>query len=105
MKTLTAFAGILAGPVVGFCATYSLFYIRSLFHADCMWRLEACGVSLLLGAPIGLITFGTIGFWMSRRLDESLKQQISQEVNLGLECGQKNLPTDDHDAANHDERR
>ncbi len=62
--------GLVIGPFAGFFGKYSLFYIRSLFRADCMWRLEAAGVSLFIGAPLGLVTFGLIGRWAGKLLDE-----------------------------------
>ena len=82
--TLTTLAGLLIGPFIGFFVTHFLFYIRSLSHPDCMWRLGALGMGVTVGAPIGLITFGVIGFWVGRLLDKQTKQRLLHQESFGL---------------------
>ena len=78
---LTTIAGLLIGPVVGFCVTYWLCSV--LYRDNCMWRLIAVSMSLFLGAPIGLATFGVVGFLLGRRLDEKAQGQVLREEDSG----------------------
>ena len=74
MKTLlTALCGILIGPVAGYYVTYWLSYLNH--HGDCMWRFGAHFGALLIGAPIGAVTFALLGFWLGHRLDKKPKQR------------------------------
>jgi hypothetical protein len=99
---LTIIAGLLTGPIVGFCVTYCLCYV--IYRDNCMWELIAMGLSLFFGAPVGLVTFGVIGFRVGRRLDEKTQRRLLPEEASGSEQGQMDVPTADHDAADHGER-
>jgi uncharacterized C2H2 Zn-finger protein len=44
-----------------------------------MWKFEALAWSLFLGVPVGLLTFGVIGFWVGNRLDKRAKSRLSDE--------------------------
>jgi hypothetical protein len=74
---LTTIAGLLIGPVVGFCVTYCLYYV--FYRDNCMWRLIAVSMSLFLGAPIGLALCGVIGFVLGRRQDAKAARRLYQE--------------------------
>ena len=77
MKVFATLADILIGPLVGYFLTYWLTYLNH--HNDCMWRFGAHFGGLLIGAPIGLLTFGVIGFWVGYRLDKGAKARPSEE--------------------------
>lgn len=86
MKTvLTILGGILIGPVAGYYVMYWLSYLNH--HGDCMWRFGAHFGGLLMGAPIGAITFGGFGFWLGYRLDKKLKQrQLENDRDSDTPC-------------------
>ena len=68
---------ILIGPVTGFFGTYFLYSLGT--QNDCMWKLAALGLSLTIGASLGAVTFGVIGFCVGYRLDKQGKQQLSKQ--------------------------
>lgn len=80
MRTaLTTLCGILVGPFAGYFVTFWMYSIRS--HNDCMWRFGAWAMSLTVGAPIGLVTCGVIGFCVGCLLDKRAKRRgINQEI-------------------------
>ena len=100
---LATIAGLLIGPVAGFCVMYCLCYV--IYRDNCMWELMAMGLSLFFGAPIGLATFGVIGFRLGHLLDEKAQRQILREEDSGSEQGQMSVPIDDHDAADYGKRQ
>ena len=87
----------------GFCVTYCLCYV--IYRDNCMWELIAMGPSLFFGAPIGLATFGVIGFRLGRRLDEKSQRQILREEDSGAEQGPMSVPTAGDCAADRGERQ
>ena len=89
MKTFATLAGILIGPFVGYFVTYWLSYVQN--HNNCMWRFGAHFGGLLMGAPIGLVTFGVIGFWVGYLLDRKAKSRpphvgSPQDGEAKIEC-------------------
>jgi MFS family permease len=79
MRTaLTTLGGVLVGPFAGYFATYWLSYMHR--HNDCMWRFGAHFGGLFIGAPVGLVTFGVIGFCVGYLLDKRTNwRRISEE--------------------------
>ena len=84
MRAILTTLGVLIGTVA------ELF---GMWHVYCHGRtpimdagLEAFFLSLFIGAPIGAVTFGVIGFWLGYRLDKKAKQRQLDEENSELEA-------------------
>ena len=74
---LTAVGGMLIGPFAGYHGMYWLSSLGS--HHDCWWRTGAFVGSIFFGVPIGVVTFGLIGFWVGYLLDKRAKRRRSNE--------------------------
>ena len=82
---LTTIGGMVIGSVTGYYVVYWLAYLDR--SGDCMWRLMAWIRGLSLGAPLGAITFGLIGFGIGYLLDKMAKQrQLDDEKASELEA-------------------
>ena len=82
MRTILAVLGaILIGPVTGYYVTYWLSYLNH--RSDCMWRFGAHFGALLIGAPLGAVTFAGLGFWLGYRLDRKARPKLSDEGDEG----------------------
>lgn len=78
----TTLGGILIGPFAGYFLTYWLYSIGP--DDSCMWELGAMGLSLFVGAPVGLVTFGLTGFWFGCLLDKKAKRRLLDEGDSEL---------------------
>jgi hypothetical protein len=80
---LATLGGVLTGPFAGFFVAWWLYSLVGP-HNSCMWWFEAFAWSLFGGAPVGLVTFAVIGFWVGDRLDRKAKLRLSDEGNSQL---------------------
>ena len=78
MKVFATLAGVLVGPFIGFFVTWLIYSVVGS-RSSCMWQFEALAWSMFLGAPVGLLAFGVIGFRVGKRLDEKAKCRLPDE--------------------------
>ncbi len=85
MRAILTTLGFLIGPFAGFYGSYPVFH--AIYYKGCMTGLAVLGMSLTVGAPLGAVTFGVIGFWVGYRFDKKSKQrQLDDQEASELEA-------------------
>jgi MFS family permease len=75
---LSTVIGVLVGPFVGYLVAWWLYSMIGP-HTSEMWWFGAFALALFIGAPLGLVTFGVIGFLVGRLLDNRATGQLLDE--------------------------
>jgi MFS family permease len=84
---LSTVVGVLVGPFIGYFVAWWLYSIIGS-HTSEMWWFGAFALALFIGAPLGLVTFGVIGFLVGRLLDNRAKGQLLDEQTGRIERGE-----------------
>ena len=84
MRVILTTLGVLIGPFAGFFGSYPVFH--AIYYKGCMTGFDVLAKMLTVGAPLGAVTFGVLGFWLGYRLDKRVKQrQLDDKEDLELQ--------------------